>query len=199
MKKRKTMARILGGLLVLLLIAAGIFFAFYKKSWEECWSTGDVPLIYKVSMNETDGQSTSSRLDGRLQLNLKRSPLPFWSANTMLLEGQFKPLSFRSGGQSYDQFRDFTYAFHLEINARCQVQNLEFDGRETFSARRTIQRLVRILALGQGGVIYQDFLGQANMILKDESPDGHTFVRTGVLKAAPFTKAEEFMELQEIK
>ncbi|MBC7530911.1 MAG: HEAT repeat domain-containing protein [Oligoflexus sp.] len=167
------------------------------RNQPSCWTYGENPLLYAVQMNESNANA-SSHLNGVLQIKIKEAPSIFSMSKPIILEGQFKPLEFTNNGQIYTQFRDFSYAFQIAIDSKCHVQKLSFDGRETFSARRTVQRLLRILALGREGQ-YSDFLGESEMKLTEDQSDLKAFARVSIRVPAASATLEDFIELTSVK
>ncbi|RYZ59393.1 MAG: HEAT repeat domain-containing protein [Proteobacteria bacterium] len=197
MKNRKILIMALLGFGIALVLGVALIVMRVQPS---CWTLGDVPLVYNVTFNETSAESgnAGSRLTGKLQLRPSRAPAVFDWNKPLVLDGLFKPLSYINNGQVFEQFRDFNYNFQVEIDSQCHVQKLSFDGRETFSARRTLQRLMRVLALGREGQ-YSDFLGDSDMKLVESSDELKVFQRIAIKTAASSVKLEDSVLLDNIK
>jgi hypothetical protein len=197
MKNRKILLMALLGFGFALFIGVALIVMRIKPA---CWTLGDVPLVYDVTFNEssTEAGNAGSRLTGKLQLRPSRAPAVFDWNKPLVLDGLFKPLSYINNGQVFEQFRDFNYNFQVEIDSQCHVQKLSFDGRETFSARRTLQRLMRILVLGREGS-YSDFLGVSEMKLVENSEELKVFERRGIKSPLASVRLEDSVTLDDIK
>lgn len=197
MKNRKILIMAFVGFGIALLLGVALIVMRIQPT---CWTLGDVPLVYDVTLNESSAESNNagSRLTGKLQLRPSRAPSVFDWNKPLVLDGLFKPLSYINNGQVFEQFRDFNFNFQVEIDSQCHVQQLSFDGRETFSARRTLQRLMRILALSREGR-YLDFLGDSQMKLVEDSEELKVFQRTGISTPLVSAKLEDSVILDSIK
>ncbi|MBC7658238.1 MAG: HEAT repeat domain-containing protein [Chitinophagaceae bacterium] len=200
MKNRRILIMACSGFVFAVILGA---YLVKRRVRPSCWTSGDQPLTYAVEMKESevkDGpgkESKTSRLTGKIQFLPAAAPSLLDSSTA--LEGRFFPSQYQYGDDLYKEFRDFTYSFQVEIDDRCHVKSIDFDGRETFSARRTLQRLVRVLALGRQGE-YIDFLGESQMQknISEQDSAALSYTRVSILRPIKASNLDESVKLNSI-
>jgi hypothetical protein len=149
---------IAAGVAAAVFVASGGYYLYERARSRTCVEAVSWPLVYDFRMDEASrplaepGEkrvhpSSSAHFSGELSFGLQAGfDLP---AGHAALVARATPKLRREGGREFREFTAYKHGVVVELDPSCRVVRLTFDGRETFEARSTLQRIIGLLDLGR--------------------------------------------------